>query len=300
MQIRKKKKNLTKNLLENSLLLDRDILGSLANIFLSGLINFSPNSEINENDLTEKMNSFLTSKNDSIDPNEKIDEYQKLNKKLKDVILIFEKVNRERKIFREIIMEMLKKKFWKIKKEEECELFINRLEGLNLEILKTKINKYENEKINFTKLDNEKDLKIQKLYEINDKLTKEAQKDKDDLKKFLLNETKPKKATKIHKLTRRNSSTINLLDTSKINIKPIRRGLMGGLNLRNSNKKDMSFSKRPNTGYSSRNTSSRKFNNVKSRGQSPGKGKDFSRTKTFANNKQKDFNYYEEYMGDYS
>lgn len=282
-----KKKNLTTNLLQNSLLLDRDILASLANIFLNGILNFNQKSEINENQISEKINSFLTSKNDSFDPNDN-SELSKLNKKLKEVILIFEKVNRERKIFRELIMEMLKNKFWKIKEEEECGLFINRVEGLNLEILKKKIEKFEKEKTLFEKLDYEKDKKIKKLNLINENLTNEAKKNKDELMGYILNENKQNNRKAQYQTNRGNSIKpdfdFSIENPKKMTRNSRRKNVIGIKPLKVKKKEDFSYL-RPQTSYS-RNNSSRKFK-VKSRIQSPSKKKDFSRTKTFVNNVSK-------------
>ena len=179
-------KKLNLDIFKKSYLLDREILESLSNILINGIFEKSKNPLNSKKKIIEEkqIENFKMENKENFDKEE-------ISKLIKN----FNLVNEERKKFRLIIKKMLKKKFWLILKSEKKNenLFINKIKGINLEILKIRIEKFEKTQKNLLKSNREKNIEIENLNEIKKNLETKLQKSKKELKNFLLFDKKKKK-----------------------------------------------------------------------------------------------------------
>ena len=138
IEIEINKNNLIPNLLRKSMNLDYEIYQKLSGLYLFSFINKKNKfgKEINkkiESGIKKDYSEYLLHENE---------EFESLFFKYEKLFSFFEIINEERKIFRDIIRKMLNNKFWQLEKKND-ESFYNKIKGLNIEILKKKINDLE-------------------------------------------------------------------------------------------------------------------------------------------------------------
>ena len=198
--------------LEKSIILDSEIYYKLGGILLNTKINYNLKNQKNENFPKNQKNLKIFENEQNFETSDNFEENNfLLKKKLKEIIKFFNVVNNERIYLREILVELIKKKFWKILNEKKNEdFFINKIKGINLEILKKSIEKLNFEKKKNLDLIEKKKKMIFKLKENNENLENELKKAKENFKKILLTKNKnlnfEEKNENFGKLKKRNFS----------------------------------------------------------------------------------------------
>lgn len=172
-----KKKEFIPNLFKNSINLDLEIYKKLSGLLLLKLVDINKIDDKNykkqyfnkkmEKELKKDYNDYLSYEKE---------EFENLILKYEKVFHLFQVVNMERKIFRNIVEKMLKKKFWKV--ENSDNLLYDKIKGVNIEVLQKRINILDN---SILKLKNEKEI----LKKENLELHKNLKKNEGYLKKLL-------------------------------------------------------------------------------------------------------------------
>ena len=172
-------------LIQNSIKLDTKIYIKLSGILINKILEFkldlisSPNYNFSNimktdfNSTTEKdINESLTLE----------------NKKIKKLIEVFDQVNKERLALRESLILLIKKKFWKItENKNNSDFFVNKIKGLDLEVMKKRIEKLENLCKEKDSLIQEKDKIIQEIQNENFAHLERIKKQSSYLKDSILN-----------------------------------------------------------------------------------------------------------------
>lgn len=164
-KIMSKNDTLDLNIIQDSMELDTDIYIKLSGILINEVINNIPDSVPPSFKLSEIFKNFH---NDSTAEGDVINNEN--NKKLGVLIKLFDTVNKERISLREILIKLIKKKFWKLKLDKKnSNFYMNKFKGINIEVLKNRLE-------NLEKKIKQKDIKLFQ----NDKVLKEM-KDKNNL-----------------------------------------------------------------------------------------------------------------------
>lgn len=206
---------ITKNpeFLQNSIKLDSDIYFKLGGILLNKKIDYDLLKEI---DIQQNLKNIDQKIFDTTDD---FNENNILKEKLKEIIEIFNSVNSERIFLREILIQLINKKFWKIENDIKNEnFFINKIKGINFEILKKTIQKKTKEIEKNLETIQKKNKLIGKLKESNESLEISLQKSKENFKNLMLNnkktiflEKKPNSKSKTKRNISKNSNFSNVI-----------------------------------------------------------------------------------------
>jgi hypothetical protein len=180
------------NFLDSSLALDSDIYFKLGGILLNKNFNATFSEKIKFID--DKKGNFLSKSNFNssfFETKESNENFSKIKTKMTQMCDLFESVNNERVLLRKIFVELINKKFWQISIDKKNEdFFVNKIQGINLEVLKKKIDR-------LNQIIEEKDKKISKnakliikLKKENESIEQELLKSKEDIKNMMLNKKK--------------------------------------------------------------------------------------------------------------
>lgn len=164
------------NFFEKSVELDKIIHKNLTSILLNDFSFDNKNDKncFSENEICEKnipLKDDFTQKN------------------INTISKIFSKVNKERIFFRDLVKKLFKKKFWQIKlKKKSSEIFLNKIDGINNEILSVRIEKLEEESEKLKDIIKKNIGKIEHLVKLNEDMTDEVGKTKNELKNYIMKE----------------------------------------------------------------------------------------------------------------
>ena len=177
---------LNPDILNESMELDRTIYFSLSSLLINKNIKFENNKtpefslrkttmpgiiQFNENEDSENNNKFMNN--------------------IKSFSEIFERVNSERKNFRNIVVSFLRNRFWKITNSKKNQkFFVNKIKGINVQIQLKKITKLESKIDDLNRKIHIIIKKNNQLQEKFSKLKKELDNKKEEFKN-LLKQDKP-------------------------------------------------------------------------------------------------------------
>lgn len=191
------------SLFKNSIELDADLLINLTGTLMHSLSpEYNPADSPPDNKNMPSISDYLAKSTPicSLVLDDRDDclknENARLRQSVKELGVYLELINKERKQFRSIVVDMLKQRFWKILADDRALRFFHaKMGGISAELSAKRATLLEKELEKMQKVLRQKEAELRKIRDLNVELTKKLEKSNNELKKLILEDAKNKNET---------------------------------------------------------------------------------------------------------